>query len=309
MYSKPQIISYMKKLMLSLAMTILVISGAMCQSNLKLISYNIWNGYDWGKDTIRKENQIAWIKGQQPDIMAMQEVCGYTDEKLKEDCAKWGHEYSVLLKTSGYSVGLTSKYPITLKEKIMEGMHHGALHCEVEGITIFVVHLSPFQWEKRNAEADILLPKIKKAIADNGKVIVCGDFNAKSPIDADWYNSNDVLLKKMAESDEKHGHVHNLKDGQFCYTAISKFLGEGLTDVCAKYVSSGNARISCPTLVFAKNKKEEKDLIEGGNRIDFILTSYELAKNCTNAFVYNGRETANLSDHYPVGAEFRKVER
>ena len=86
---------------------------------LKVITYNIWNGFDWGKDVDRKEKLVTWVKAQNPDVMALQELCGYTQEQLLIDAKKWGHNYAQILKTTGYSVGITSKEPIEVKEKII----------------------------------------------------------------------------------------------------------------------------------------------------------------------------------------------
>ena len=52
---------------------------------IKVISYNIWNGFDWGKDMQRKEKMVSWVNSQKPDVLALQELCGYTLEKLQED--------------------------------------------------------------------------------------------------------------------------------------------------------------------------------------------------------------------------------
>ena len=67
---------------------------------IKLLTYNIWNGYDWGKDSVRRSQVQQWIHEQKADVIALQELCNYTSEKLAEDAKSWGHEYSVLLKTS-----------------------------------------------------------------------------------------------------------------------------------------------------------------------------------------------------------------
>ena len=39
-------------------------------TQLKVISYNILNGFDWGKDTTREAQLIAWMNTQQPDVAA-----------------------------------------------------------------------------------------------------------------------------------------------------------------------------------------------------------------------------------------------
>ena len=95
---------------------------------LKVMTYNIWNGYDWGKDETRRAEVTGWIKRQDPDIVALQELCEYTSGKLEKDASFWGHPYSELLKTTGYSVGITSRYPIEVRDKIRDGMHHGFGH-------------------------------------------------------------------------------------------------------------------------------------------------------------------------------------
>ena len=44
---------------------------------LKVMTYNIWNGFDWGKDTARNERLIQWVKEQNPDVIALQELCNF----------------------------------------------------------------------------------------------------------------------------------------------------------------------------------------------------------------------------------------
>lgn len=294
-----------KKWILTILIFLVTLNVVNSQESLKIISYNIWNGFEWGKDSVRKEKLINWVNDRSPDVVALQELCAYTNEKLSTDAQTWGHDYSVLLKSSGYSVGLTSKYPIVIKERILNEMHHGALHCQTNGLEIFVVHLSPFQWEKRNTEAEILIERIETEIGNGNNVIVCGDFNALSPVDADWYKNNIELLKSRLEGDEKHAHVKNMREGTFCYSAMSKFFGAGLYDVSANFINTGIERISCPTQVFAKNKEDKERLIKMGTRIDYILTSYNLVEKCTGAKILNGEESFLLSDHYPVEAEFK----
>ena len=121
-------------------------------TELTIISYNIWNGFDWGKDAIRKEKVIEWVKLQDPNVVALQELCGYTREKLLEDAKAWGHAHAEILKTSGYPVGITSSQPIVVKERILENMHHGAMHCQIGDIDFMVVHFSPFSYKKRHED-------------------------------------------------------------------------------------------------------------------------------------------------------------
>lgn len=270
---------------------------------LKVITYNIWNGFDWGKDVDRKEKLVTWVKAQNPDVMALQELCGYTQEQLLIDAKKWGHNYAQILKTTGYSVGITSKKPIEVKGKIMEEMHHGALHCEIGGIDFMVIHFSPFSYKKRHAEAKIILDKLSKLSKDQNKYVVLGDFNALSPFDAHLYKNSATLISSKKESEAKHSHVRNLIDGELEYGVIGSFLGYPLIDVAQKFTLKLDDRISCPTQVFETEKGLGRH--ENSTRIDYILTSPFLAKQCIGSKVLNKEDTYYLSDHYPVIAEFQ----
>lgn len=272
------------------------------QKPFKVITYNIWNGFDWGKDNDRKEKLTAWVKSQKTDVLALQELCGYTQEMLLEDAKKWGHNYAEILKTSGYPVGITSTQPIEVKEKVIENMHHGALHCKVADIDFFIIHFSPFSYLKRHEESKIILDKLSELSKEQQKYIVLGDFNAVSPHDADLYKNIDSLLPDMIASEKEHKHVRNLINGELEYGVIGSLLGHPLIDLTQKYTTGWEERVSCPTQVFETEKGEPRP--DKSKRIDYILASPELAKKCINAKVLNQNETYYLSDHYPVMAEF-----
>jgi len=276
------------------------------ESSLKVLTYNIWNGYDWGKDEERRSRVNEWIRKQQPTIVALQELCKYSSEKLAEDAKTWGHEHSVLLKTTGYSVGLTSQYPIQVKEKIMKNMHHGALHCTTNGIDVFVIHFHPGSYARRREEVAIVLEKLKEVRADNDKYIVLGDFNSQSPMDADLYDPEGALLTRLRESNKDKPLKGNIFHGNLDYAVMSSFLAFPMIDVCQKYISGINERGSFPGRVLGDLYNEsEEELVDRMERIDYIMVSPELADNCINAKVCNGEENYYLSDHYPVYAEFK----
>ena len=270
--------------------------------SLKVISYNIWNGFEWGKDTIRKQTLVQWINKQKPGVLALQELCGYTREKLLEDAKTWGHNYAEILKTDGYPVGITSWEPIEVKGRILENMHHGALHCKTFGIDFMVVHFSPFSYKKRHEEAKIVMEKLSEFKNRQHKYIVLGDFNAVSPLDADLYKDKPTLIPSKKESEKQHEHVRNLFNGQLEYGVLSSFLSFPLIDVTQQYTKGWDERVSCPTQVFETEKGEGRN--DNSTRIDYILTSPSLAKYCVSAKVLNSEDEFYLSDHYPVVAEF-----
>ncbi len=270
--------------------------------SLKVMSYNIWNGFDFGKDTIRKEKFITYMKDQAPDVAAFQELCAYTQEKLLKDAKKWGHNFAEIVKTSGYPVGITSNEPIIVVERILDNMHHGVLHCRTKGIDFMVVHFSPFSHKKRHEEANVILSKLAKIRKETNKYMVLGDFNAVSPFDANYYKGNEEMMTSFREAEKQHEHVRNLLNNELEYGAISAFLSFPLIDVVQKYTIGLAQRISCPTQVFEKQKGSGRH--PNSTRVDYILTSQLLRNSCTNAWVCNGPDTFYLSDHYPVIAEF-----
>ncbi|MEQ6120320.1 endonuclease/exonuclease/phosphatase family protein [Reichenbachiella sp. MALMAid0571] len=296
------------KTILLLTMVLLVISfrGKLNppdeSKKIKVISYNIWNGFDWGQDKQRQENMVSWVNSQKPDVLALQELCGYTLEKLREDAKKWGHSYAEILKTTGYPVGITSNQPIEIKERILDNMHHGVLHCKISGIDFIVVHFSPFSFEKRREETKIVLGKLAEIAQSQDKYVVLGDFNAVSPFDADLYKDKPDLLKSLRESEVEHDHVRNLFHDQLEFGVLSEFLSFPLIDVTQKYTSGWDERVSCPTQVFEEQSGQGRN--DNSKRIDYILTSPFIADHCYSAQVLNKEATYYLSDHYPVMAEF-----
>jgi exodeoxyribonuclease-3 len=271
--------------------------------SLKVIAHNIWNGFDWGKDKERRDKYVNWVKLQNPDVMALQELCGYTQEKLLEDAKKWGHNYAEILKTDGYPVGITSKKPITVKERVLENMHHGFMHCETYGIDFFIIHFSPFSHKKRHEEAKTILDRLSNLPSDQNKYMVLGDFNAVSPFDAHFYKDNIGIIESMKASEEKHAHVRNLFYGGLEYGVLAKLLGYPLKDIVQEHTSNLEDRYSSPTEIF-KPEKNNQNIPERAKRIDYILTSPYLASKCIAAKVLNKEPTYYLSDHYPVLAIF-----
>ena len=270
--------------------------------DLKVITYNIWNGFDFRKDIDRKNGVIDWLIDQKPDVLALQELCGYDQETLLEDAKEWGHNHAVILKDNCHSVGLTSVGPIVIKEKVLDGLWHGMLHCETFGVDFFVVHLSPKDRDFRVKESNIIISKI--ASIENKSFAVLGDFNSHSPFDGDIDMESPEFIERIRMSDSNNKANNNLLDSEFDYSVMSSFMSYPLIDVTQRFVSSQD-RFTFPAEVLLKNYTSKESLEKNRRRIDFIMASRELAKKCVNSSVHNDKETGLLSDHYPVVAEFK----
>lgn len=289
----------MKSLLLSLFLVILcsqssaqtaeITSQNGDSDTIRVMSYNIWNGFDWGKDKEREALFVEYITNEDPEVLALQELCGFTQEKLSKLAKKWGHDHAVIHKEHGYSVGITSKEPIEVKAKLQEGYWHGLLHVKTYGYDMIVTHLNPFDYRKRLVEANNLIEYMtENKITENA--LVMGDLNAHSPSDADFLERHNAEIIKGRKP-------INGSNGRFDYSVISRFLSYPLIDVCQKYVDVSQ-RETYPTLIFWPKDKSIMDRkIE---RIDFILVTTDLENSVLNAFIPNRGGVDYLSDHYPV---------
>lgn len=255
---------------------------------IRVTSYNVLSAFN---KVERKDKLVNWLKQQDPEVSAFQELS--MTQKQFADCAKlWGHPYVIILKEKGLSVGISSKKPIEVISKNIN-FHHGFLHVKTYGIDFIVTHLHPGSWRKRLEEANILVDYINTNKLDS--LFLMGDMNAHSPMDADYLENNSVLLPLM------RGGINseNFPVGNFDYFAISKLLGTPLLDVIQPFVSV-EKRMSFPSHLLMTTSKQDYRLKKRKERIDFIFASPKIAPFVVDGYVFNGRETDYISDHYPV---------
>lgn len=296
----------MKRKLAYVFLILLIFSYSLQAQNtrLRVISYNILDGFNGGKDSVRQGKTAAWIKSQNANVVSLQELVGYTDERLRKEASQWGHKYSVLLKTSGYSVGLTADSPIKIIARKTDGFWHGMLHCQVNNINYFIVHLSPDDFKIRSSEIDTIAGTVKQLLKQNKESIVLGDFNAHSPFDADMDATRPLLLKSYIKSDSTSQKYKHLDHDYWDYSVIGKLLGIQMTDVCQRFIPAAKRySYSTPALI-PRYRKNIEDVVQKRERLDYILTTPGLSLRCVAASIANGDETSLLSDHYPVIADF-----
>ncbi len=264
-------------------------SGVISTDTIKVVSYNIWNGFTESED--KRELFVEYMKGLSPDVVGYQELCGFTQEKLSALAKEIGHDYAIIHKENGYPVGISSNQPIELIEKRMEGYGHGMLHAKTYGLDMIVTHLNPHSVLIRRKEArNITNYLAQKNIST--KVIVMGDLNDHSPSDADQ-----LQLQELTNPEQTRGGV---SDDNTEYSVISTFISYPLMDICQKYVAP-QLRETFPTLVFFKTDKERKTRYP--NRMDFILVSLDLEAQIVDAAILNRGQTDYISDHYPISMD------
>lgn len=263
---------------------------------IDIITWNVLVGF-------RERSQLAaateWLAERSPDIVALQEMNGFTEESLREASKGWGHPHAAMAKERGYPVALTSRTPIEVVERRLEGMHHGYLHARTAGLDVVVVHLHPGDWEFRRREVAIVAPLIERLVDEGRDVVVLGDFNAHHPLDC-------AHLAKQAPLIERRSTGANLIDGRvFDYGVLARFAEAGVTDPVHRHLGPSAASIGTypsRALDHAATEESQRGFLE---RIDFVLLSPTLARRCIAARLSRGAPLDEVSDHYPVAVTIR----
>lgn len=249
--------------------------------SLRIITYNILVAYGSYKvgdpyypGAERKERITAWLAAQQPDVVAFQEMNGYTAERLAEEAAGWGHTHAVMLKEGGYPTALTSRWPIEVLDRVVDGMHHGVMRCRTGGVDYVVVHLWPYKDKQRRMhEVGAALALAALSREAGRPVVILGDFNALSP--------HDVPMHSETAERELARWGWDLTDPEVSYTDMFEAVADaGYTDSMADHWPDGMA-IDEP-------------------RVDFVFLGPELAGAVTDARWVYSLEMVKRTDHLPV---------
>jgi len=273
-------------------MLLLNLCAAFGQDNkLRIISYNIYVGMRL--DTAAgKPNFVAWLQKMQPDILALQEVTGFTQASLEKLAGQYGHPYAVLLlEDEKYPVAITSRYPIVNVQKVSDNMDRGFIMARIRDINVVCLHFTPFDYRKRREEVDLLLAYIR-AQPSRQRWVIMGDFNTVSPADSAHYRDGRMVANYKAY-EKKYAPIKKLADGKLDYTVIDKVQDNGFTDAVG---------MKAPAFVKTVHPKhfEPRSGTDVSSRIDFIFVSKDLVRSIAAARVLMDNFTDHYSDHYPV---------
>ena len=265
-----------------------------------------------------RERQLAvaaWLAAQRPDVVALQELNGYTQRRLRNEAVAWGHPHVALLKLQGYPTAITSRQPIVgVQRMVRPGIWHGFLRAETAGIVFYVIHLAPFHRSVRLDEAAAILegvPAAHRASAVTGvlaemrrgqPVVVSGDFNALSPLDREHHRAGQLLERQQATA--KPFRATSLApDGSLDYSVMERFLQGGLVDVAGTLLPVAAERFSYPTDLHESVVASAPEAAPRF-RIDHLLATPRLARRALRATYVHGPTVEHLSDHYPLVVDF-----
>ncbi len=271
-------------------------SAAIAQQKIKILSYNVLYGLQ--KDSVQNiERYKQLVRELQPDIVATQEMNGWTQKTLEELAKSYGHPYALQSKEEGFPVALTSKTPLVNFKKVTENMWHSYIYAKVRGIHVFVIHFSPFSYQKRLEEVTNIIAQAAE-IPAHEPILIMGDFNSLAASDRDHYGVD--LLQDLKEREKNEARVRNLNNGQIDYSVLNKLVEAGFKD--SYKVLHKEFESSLPT--FKSGKAQIKQTNSGTpKRIDFLWCNDAAASRLTKSIILKNERTHYISDHYPVYVE------
>ena len=260
--------------------------GCALPGPVRVMSWNVLVGFQtyqqqgdpWPDGALRQEKAFAFLDQVQPDIIAWQELNGWTPERLVKATTPLGLVHGVLLKERSYDLGLSSRWPITVVERRLKGMHHGYLHAQTNDIDVFVIHFSPSNHAHRLQEIQLVMQRVESLLAIKRSVLVMGDFNASS-----------------GQDDALFGTAGMYWWNRWGYPVDDA--GRPVTDVVQRALDGGLVDL------WAQSRPTDTPQFQSRPRIDFILASPNLASQCVDAQWFDTSRHHVMSDHPPIMVE------
>ncbi len=253
---------------------------------MRIVSYNVLNGGEGRADPLAEV-----IEAQRPDIVALIEAdnAGVVDRmarRLHMDCIRGeGDEHAVAILS---------------RWAIVETVNHAALGKEppccleatiadpsgdrwIVGAVHLTSHASEAQEKVREAEIASLLGILEPHRRAGRAHLLCGDFNANSPIQQ---IEPDRCKESTRQAWRDNGrHIPR--------RAIQLLLDAGYLDTL--HVARGEAASTTATFTTQ----------HPGQRVDYIFTHGVKPSRIATAWVEHDRLAKYASDHYPIGLDIR----
>lgn len=155
--------------------------------NLKILSYNIHKGKNWGSDPEDTTHIQSQLHTTHSDIVLLQEVRGIQSEKFKSDCYPYiAYGKNVIYRHGNHGNAILSRFPISYSENIDISMHRferrSLLHAMIQvhyrrlPIHILCTHLGLFK-QGRIKQLEKIMQYIGGNISEHEPIILGGDFN------------------------------------------------------------------------------------------------------------------------------------
>lgn len=273
---------------------------------LRVISFNVLEGGRPG----REEAIGHWIGSQQPDVVGLNEMNGWTRESLTEFAGRhWGHQFVLLAQTrSGFHVALTSRFPMEDPSIDVEHFQHACVSATIRGLRFSALHLRPDSGTARLQEVSFLQTLMDASGRQQQPWILLGDFNSLSPLDEMVYKGTHLdHIASGGPSDEKDKKLHQKFSFQhkLDFRVLQKLYDMGLKDLVHEtqeetfnVAGMGHAVKFSPSVPTELDQNLDHMNLDHMMRLDYMLgTAFVEAEKCG---AVRDRATAKLSDHYPL---------
>jgi endonuclease/exonuclease/phosphatase family metal-dependent hydrolase len=273
-----------------------------------------------GGSPTRVKSVLDWLSPQYADVIGFCELNNWDQMVTKTSATHMevyasdiGFPYSYLFKTkSPYYLGIMSVFPIDVLY-VNDDPHdfeRGMLHVKIRDVNYIVVHLHAHDSQKREEEVALVL---KRALAVSDEpVLIMGDLNTLSPLDADWHEENGILKYLSSRAPDERLRVKfttTSPDGlvELNYRPMQLFLDSGFTDLCVWSSALGANKES-----EKKNQRcgyteptrlaEQEDALKV--RLDFMLANDAFLERNPISEIVIDKVTDELSDHYPLRTQW-----
>ena len=241
---------------------------------------------------VRLPHVIAWLKKENPDVLALQETKSIDENFPIDAIEKAGYHVSFVGQKTYNGVATISKLPIITISKSLpnyDDKQKRVLAIKTDGVTILNIYVpngSEVNSEKYKYKLEWfskLHPFINELKKENSRLIILGDFNI-APEDRDVHSPEEwegcVLVSKPERAEFK------------------KLLSDDMSD-CFRIYNEKAGHYSWWDYRAASFRRDR------GVRIDHINASKEMTKICRACYIdKKPRKLERPSDHTPVVAEF-----
>ncbi|MGB2273536.1 MAG: endonuclease/exonuclease/phosphatase family protein [Flavicella sp.] len=301
-----------KHSVLFLFMSVMISFTANSQNkdSLSIYSYNVLYGFNHG--TAEKE-AVNWFQKKKPDVIAFQELKGYTKNKFELLAKRWKHEYSYLWKRarSSQPIAISSNAPIiSVKEVKKQKSDRGYLIAETHDIHFIIVHLHPNNRKKREQEFQSILQSCDSLKKLKKDFCVLGDFNAMLLSDKNYADTN---LKTRLKSRIEKGKCADLNPScsNWDYSVLQEIIPYNWLDVIGLHLTDKTTYIqeqrygTFPSTA-SKNIPSKEIRNQHLHRLDHIFIDSNIAHLVIDAQIHQEAQQEIISDHYPVSFRILK---
>lgn len=253
---------------------------------MKIASWNV------NSLNVRLPHVQQWLETHQPDVLGLQET-KLTDDKFPVEALKEAGYHSVYAGQKTYNgVALLARQPIGDWQADIKGLDDPQRRIiagtvdDIRIINLYVVNgkaVGSDKYEYKLQWLEAVTAFIEEQMQRHKRVIVMGDFNI-APADEDVHDPEAWHEKILCSTPERE--------------AYQRILSLGLSDTFRQFDQ--------PERSFSwwdyRAAGFRRDL---GLRIDLVLASEPLAKQCSKAWIdRESRAWERPSDHAPAVAEF-----